>query len=287
MRRQKRVALINDVTGFGRCSTAVQLPIISAMGVQCCILPTAILSAHTGYPTYYFDDYTRHMESYMNNWEELHVTFDGISTGFLGSKEQIEFVIAFIEKFRTDDTKIIIDPVMGDDGILYETYTEEMCEEMKRLVQYADVLTPNVTEACRLLDLDYFTFEITEQSLQEISEKLCEKGPNKVIVTGIQYKGQVLNYFYEQAGEKGLLGTKKVVDSRPGTGDIFSAVITGAEMLNMPLKEAVDLSAEFIHKGLLVTEAQKTPKNDGICFESVLGEFILDLKMRKEGKKNE
>ncbi|MBO8462630.1 MAG: bifunctional hydroxymethylpyrimidine kinase/phosphomethylpyrimidine kinase, partial [Firmicutes bacterium] len=123
MKRPKRVALINDMTGFGRCSIAVQLPIISAMGVQGCILPTAILSAHTGYPTYYFDDYTSHMEAYMNNWKELDVTFDGITTGFLGSKEQIELVIQFIEKFRMKHTKVIVDPVMGDDGVLYATYT--------------------------------------------------------------------------------------------------------------------------------------------------------------------
>lgn len=277
MERQKRVALINDVTGFGRCSTAVQLPIISAMGVQACILPTAILSAHTGYPTYYFNDYTDHMEAYMNNWKELNVTFDGISTGFLGSKEQIELVISFIKKFRTKHTKVVIDPVMGDDGQLYATYTEEMCEEMKHLIEYADVLTPNLTEACRLLDLDYSKVEITEETLQAIVRSLCEKGPSKVIITGLQKEDRVLNYFYERNGEEGFLGTKKVVESRPGTGDVFSAVITGAEMLNIPLKEAVALSANFIQEGLIITKEQNTPRNDGICFESALKNFILKV----------
>ena len=277
MKRQKRVAFINDVTGFGRCSIAVQLPIISAMGVQGCILPTAILSAHTGYPTYYFDDYTSHMEAYMNNWKELDVTFDGITTGFLGSKEQIELVIQFIEKFRMKHTKVIVDPVMGDDGVLYATYTEEMCEEMKRLIQYADVLTPNLTEVCRLLDLEYSSVKVTKENLKQIGQRLCEKGPNKIIITGLEYEDQVFNYFYEQGGSEGFLGTEKIMESRPGTGDVFSAIITGAEMLGISTKEAIKLSAQFIYKALIITREQNIPKNDGICFESVLKDLILQL----------
>lgn len=278
MERQKRIALINDVTGFGRCSTSVQLPIISVMGVQCCVLPTAILSAHTAYPSYYFDDYTRHMQEYMDNWKALNLTFDGISTGFLGSKEQIELVITFIKEFRTANTEVIVDPVMGDDGVIYATYTDEMCEEMKRLIQYADVVTPNLTEAYRLLDMEYHTKELEEKELEEIAKKLCFYGPKKVIITGLNKGEQVVNYFYEEKGKKGLIGTKKVMETRPGTGDVFSAVITGGEMLHIPLEKSVLLAAQFIEKGLYETVRQKTPKNDGICFESVLGEFILDLK---------
>lgn len=275
MKQQKRVALINDVTGFGRCSTAVQLPIISAMGVQCCVMPTAILSAHTGYPSYYFDDYTRHMKPYMENWKELGVRFQGISTGFLGSIEQIELVIDFIEQFKEKETGVIIDPVMGDDGKLYATYTEEMCREMKKLIQYADVLTPNLTEACRLLDCSYPKQVPQEEELSKIATEFCQQGAKKVVITGLEVDEFVLNYYYEKNGCSGLTGTKKVAEGRPGTGDVFSAVLTGAEMKGMNLKQTVNLAAEFIQKSLHYTMELGTPHNDGICFEPFLKEIIL------------
>lgn len=275
MEQQKRIALINDVTGFGRCSTAVQLPIISAMGVQCCVMPTAILSAHTGYPSYYFDDYTRHMREYMDNWKELGVRFDGISTGFLGSTEQIELVIEFIEHFKEKNTIVLIDPVMGDDGKLYATYTDEMCHEMKKLVQYADVLTPNLTEACRLLNLSYPERIPKERELQKIAEEFCKQGTRKVVITGLEIKDQVLNYYYEKNGRSGFAGTKKVAEGRPGTGDVFSAVLTGAEVKNMDLKQAVDMAANFIQESLVYTMELGTPHNDGICFEPFLKRVMI------------
>lgn len=279
MEKQKRVALINDVTGFGRCSTVVQLPIISAMGVQCCIFPTAILSAHTAYPSYYFDDYTRHMQSYMDNWKALGVTFDGISTGFLGSKEQIELVITFLKTFQKEGTKVVVDPVMGDDGILYETYTEEMCQEMKRLIQYADVITPNLTEAYRLLQLGYKEGTLTEEDL---AKQLSLLGPKKVVITGIDQGDNVGNYFYERSGKKGWIWRKKVAESRPGTGDVFSAIITAGEMLHLPFEVSIQLAADFITKGLEKTIEQDVPHNDGICFELVLGQLIQFIQEKRK-----
>ena len=155
LEKQKKIAIVNDMTGFGRCSIAAQLPIISAMKIQCCPLPTAILSAHTGFPSFFFDDYTSKMKDYMNNWKELNINFDGIATGFLGSKEQIDVVVEFMEKFKDNTTIVVVDPVMGDYGELYATYTKEMCNEMKKLLKYADIITPNLTEACRLIDVEY------------------------------------------------------------------------------------------------------------------------------------
>jgi pyridoxine kinase len=155
LNKQKKIAVVNDISGIGRCSVAVALPIISAMKIQCCPLPTAILSAHTGFSSFFFDDYTPHMRDYMNSWKELNLQFDGICTGFLGSKEQIDVVVEFLENFKTKNTIVMVDPVMGDYGQLYSTYTQEMCDEMKKLIKYADVMTPNLTEACRLLDIPY------------------------------------------------------------------------------------------------------------------------------------
>ena len=269
------------MTGFGRCSTAVQLPIISVMGVQCCLFPTAILSAHTGYPTYYFDDYTRHMYEYMKNWAELGVTFDGITTGFLGSKEQIEVVLSFLEQFKKTDTKVVVDPVMGDDGVLYATYTEQMCEEMKQLVRHADVLTPNLTEVCRLLDITYPTSVPKEEELYRLAKALCDQGTKKVVITGLQVHDNVLNYYYEKDKTAGFIGTKKVMESRPGTGDVFSAVITGALMKGISLKDSVSLASNFIQKGLFYTMECQTPHNDGICFEPVLWELIKEVQKQE------
>ena len=154
-KRQKRIALVNDITGFGRCSVAVELPLISALKVQACALPTAILSCHTGFPTHYIDDYTDRMRPYMEDWQQNGVQFDGIATGFLGSAEQIAIVQDFIRTFKQPGTRVMVDPVMGDYGKLYASYTDEMCEKMKGLLGLADIVTPNLTEACRLLDRAY------------------------------------------------------------------------------------------------------------------------------------
>ena len=152
---QKKLALVNDVTGYGRCSIAVALPIVSALKVQGCILPTAILSVHTGFHDYYLDDYTDHMTPYIDSWKKNKLTFDGISTGFLGSVRQIDMVLDFLRDFKGPDTKVIVDPVMGDNGRIYSSYTQEMCDDMRRLLADADVLTPNLTEACELLGRPY------------------------------------------------------------------------------------------------------------------------------------
>ena len=130
---QKKIAMINDLSGYGRCSLTVALPILSAMGIQCCPVPTSILSNHTGFPVYYFDDYTDHMEPYIEKWKELGLTFDGIATGFLGSERQIEIVKDMIAAFRTPGTKVLVDPIMGDHGIAYATYTPSMCSRMREL----------------------------------------------------------------------------------------------------------------------------------------------------------
>ena len=173
---QKKIAVINDFSGFGRCSIAVALPILSVMKVQCCPLPTSIFSNHTGFPSYFFEDYTSRMVPYMQEWKKLDLHFNGICSGFLGSKEQIEIVKKFFKEFKTEETQIIVDPVMGDYGKPYPTYTEEMCGEMKKLVEFADILTPNVTEACVLTDTPYKEKWKIEE-IQEMAEKIHKMGP--------------------------------------------------------------------------------------------------------------
>lgn len=274
LNKQKRIAVINDVTGFGRCSVAVALPIISAMKIQCCPVPTAILSAHTGFSSFFFDDYTPHMRNYMNNWQELNLEFDGICTGFLGSKEQIDIVVEFLENFKTENTIVMVDPVMGDYGQLYSTYTQEMCDEMKKLIKYADVMTPNLTEACRLLDIPYPDRILNPEELEEIAKELCKKGPDKIVITGLQHNGNIGNFVYETGKPYSIIGVKKIGEDRSGTGDVFTSIVASNIVKGVDLVTAVKKAADFISKAIEYTAKVGTPVYEGICFE----EYLTELK---------
>lgn len=172
--RQKKIAVINDFTGFGRCSLAVSIPVISKLRVQCCPVPTAILSNHTGFPSFHIDDYTRHLTAYMEEWKKLDLRFAGIETGYIGSPQQFAIVEKFIEDFATADTIVIVDPVLGDYGKVYAGYTGEMCERMKGLAARADILTPNLTEACFLTNTPYHDGHWSLRELETIIRKLSK-----------------------------------------------------------------------------------------------------------------
>jgi len=273
--RQKRIALINDITGFGRCSIAVSLPLISALKVQACPMPTAILSAHTGFPEHYMDDYTDHMRPYMENWRALDIKFDGICTGFLGSAEQINIVIDFLRMFKTPKTMILIDPVMGDHGKIYSSYTQEMCQGMKRLAAYADLLTPNLTETCQLLEIPYPEDGMADSDqLHSMAEKLCALGPSKVVITGLAQGDELHNFIYEKGKASHVVSVPKIGGDRSGTGDAFSAIVAGSIVKGEDLTAAVQKAADFISKSLAYTVKLGLPWNYGICFE----EFLTELK---------
>lgn len=176
--RQKKIAMVNDLSGYGRCSLTVAIPILSAMKVQCCPIPTSILSNHTGFPVYFFDDYTEKMGEFIHKWKELELTFDGIVSGFLGSEAQIEIVMDVIRQFGQEDTKVIIDPIMGDHGETYATYTPAMCSRMKELVSMGDIVTPNLTEACILTGRTYRKDGWSRKELGQLAGKSRPWGRN-------------------------------------------------------------------------------------------------------------
>lgn len=273
MKRQKRVAVINDVTGFGRCAAAVAQPIISAMKIQCCVVPTAILSVHTGFPDYYLHDFTPYLKSYIDSWEKTGISFDGIYSGFISSKEQIALVVNFFERFKKEETVVLVDPVMGDYGKLYSSYTDEMCQEMKKLLPYADILTPNLTEACRMLDLDYHHVDISPESLEKIGEALSEKGPEKVVITGLQQGEKIFNFLYEKNKNAKLIATRKIGGDRSGTGDVFASIVMGAILQGDDFEKAVRRAIAFLDKAIAFTARQELPWNYGICFEEYLKEL--------------
>ncbi len=268
--RQNKIALINDMSGFGRCSIAVALPIISHMRIQCCPVPTSIFSNHTGFKEYFFEDYTPKMEEYISNWKKIDLCFSGILSGFLGSKKQIRIVEKFIADFRTEDTVVIIDPVMGENGKPYPTYTEEMCQEMKQLVKYADVLTPNLTEACILTDTAYTPESFTRKDYYELAHKLAENGAKKVVITGIEMGNYLGNIVYESGSLPKILKEKKVGHVRSGTGDIFSSIIASDAVHKISFDKSVKKASRFVRDCISVTEEFDIPPTDGVCFEEIL-----------------
>lgn len=267
---QKKIAVINDLSGFGRCSLTVSMPIISYMGIQCCPVPTSVFSNHTGFKEFFFDDYTEKIEEYIAKWHSLGLKFEGITSGFLGSKKQIETVIRFIEEFRSGRTKVIIDPVMGDHGKIYTTYTEEMCKEMRRLTAYADIITPNLTECCKLTDTPYKENGWKKKELFAMAEILFESGPDKVVITGIPQGEFIANYVMEKGKEPRILRTHKAGTERSGTGDVFSAVIAADAVNGVDFEHSVKKASDFVKKCILKSVEMDIPQTDGVCFEEIL-----------------
>jgi pyridoxine kinase len=269
----KRVAAIHDLSGFGRVSLNVVIPILSEMGIQVCPLPTAILSSHTQYPDFSFLDLTDQMPHFIRQWKELNVTFDGIYTGYLGSPRQIEIVENLICTFNHDEMLIVVDPVLGDEGKLYTALDCDMVSQMKKLVRRANVITPNLTEVSLLLDKTYDPY----LSINELKKAMCslsEQGPDIVIVTGIQEKENNKKTYviaYNQSTNKfWKVSTNYLPAHYPGTGDAFTSVITGALLQGDSLPIALDKAAQFIQMGIRATFGYEYDNREGILIERIL-----------------
>lgn len=267
---QKKIAAINDLSGYGRCALTVAIPVISHMKLQCCPVPTSILSNHTGYKEYFFDDYSDRLPSYINMWKKLNLKFDGIISGFLGSKEQISIVEEFIEQFSTDFTKVVVDPVMGDHGKIAGTYTEEMCMEMRRLVSLADIITPNLTEACRLTDTPYRESGWKKKELFSMAKRLNDMGPDRIVITGIPQGQFIANYVYEEGEATKLIKTHKVGDERCGTGDLFAAIIASDAVNEVSFQQSVKKASAFVRKSMIKSIEMGIDRKNGVCFEEIL-----------------
>ena len=275
MIKQKRIALINDVTGFGRCSVAVELPIISALKIQVCPLPTALLSVHTGFPDYFMDDFTDRMEIYIDSWRKNNLAFDAIATGFLGSAVQIEIVRRFIKDFPA---VVIIDPVMGDHGKIYKSYTKEMCRRMRELLEFADLVTPNLTEACELLGVPYPSEGvISDSELATMAANIAAKTRSgRVIITGVTLDiddgSNIANFIFDR-GQINIVTSRRLGGDRSGTGDAFFAVAAASWLNGETLLDATRKAADFITKCIAYAEKLNLPWNWGLPFE----EFLTDI----------
>ncbi len=267
---QKKIAAVNDLTGYGRCALTVSLPVISHMKIQCCPVPTSVLSNHTGYPEYFFDDYTEKLPAYFGMWKKLGLSFDGIMTGFLGSQEQIGIVEEFIRQFAGEDTLVIVDPVMGDHGTIAPTYTEEMCREMRRLVSLADIITPNLTEACRLTDTPYKEKGWKKAELSALAGKLGGLGPGKIVITGIPQGEFMGNYVHQEGRQPALFRTHKEGEERCGTGDLFASIVAADAGNGVAFARSVKKASLFVKKCIVKSMEMGIPQKNGVCFEEIL-----------------
>lgn len=274
MRNQvKKVAAVHDLSGFGRISLNVVIPILSEMGIQVCPLPTAILSSHTQYPDFSFLDLTEQMPLFIKQWKELNVEFDGIYTGYLGSPRQVEIVEDLIRTFRHDELLIVIDPVLGDEGKLYASLDKEMVVQMRKLIYNASVITPNLTELCFLRDKPYLPYFSIEEIKEDI-HLLSKNGPDIVIVTGIHEKENdrktcVIAY-NKNTGKFWKVSANYLPAHYPGTGDTFTSVITGALLQGDSLPIALDRAVQFIQMGIRATFGYEYDNRQGILMERVL-----------------
>ena len=244
------------------------------MKIQCCAVPTAILSNHTGYEDFFFDDYTDKMRAYYKKWEKLGLDFDGIYTGFLGSVRQVEIVEDFISRFKGKNTAIIVDPVMGDNGKQYATIDDALCSELKKLLPLSTIITPNLTEACILSGMPYQGSSLGKNELLCISEKLREMGAENIVITGISDGDEICDFVYRKDGSHELLRQPVSGSAHAGTGDVFASIIAADAVHGVDLEVSVKKAAGFVGKAIALSDSLHIPTEEGVCFEELIGELV-------------
>ena len=279
MNRTPKVAAVQDLSGLGRCSLSVVLPVLSVMGAQCCPLPTAVLSAHTAFPApeaAAFQDLTGAMEQTLRHWEALHTSFDAIYSGFLGSSQQIGVLRRLIQRFRRKETLVLIDPVMGDHGRVYRTYTPEMCEQMIQLAAEADLITPNLTEAALLLGEPFDHIPTSQAGIEEWLRRLSLGGKRSVVITGVSLAPKALGAgcLDARSGKIRFAMARQEPGQFFGTGDLFAAVLLGSLLRGETLSESTARAVDFIQKSVARTLAAGTPMLEGVQFEPLLRELL-------------
>lgn len=271
-----RVAAVHDICGYGKCSLTVAIPVLAAGGIDVCPVPTAIFSSHTLYPEYTMRDTTEDLMPFLNSWSNIGVDIDAIYSGFLGSKDQIDIILEL--KKRYPHALMIIDPVMADGGKMYPTYTQELCDEMKRLAKVADILTPNLTEAAFLTGLPYEGQSPDKKSVHRLLDALLDLGAKYVVLKGItDDAGSVSNYIAGHDIETSSISGPLYPLALHGTGDLFASVLTSILISGKDLEQATAFATEFVYRAIEVSVNQPDYKMRGVSFEPLLGgiaEFI-------------
>ncbi len=277
MERLKRVAAINDISGFGKCSLTVALPVISAMGIEVAALPTAVLSTHTGgFPDFTYRDLTADMRPIAEHWKSLRLNFDAIYSGFLGSVEQIDIVSDFIDDFKSEDTVVLVDPAMADGGRMYATFDKAFAGHMKRLCQKADIIVPNFTEAAFMLDEEYIEAPYEKSYVEDTLKRLCDLGVPNVVLTGVSFdEMQVGSAAYDgKTGEISYALADTVDGFFHGTGDVFASALLGAYMNGQSLSRSAEIAVEYTHGCIVRTKQAGTDLRYGVDFEHGIPELL-------------
>lgn len=272
-----RVAAVHDLCGYGKCSLGIAIPVLSAAGIDVCPVPTSLFSAHTRFPKFYMHDTTPMLTEYLDAWREEGIELDGIYSGFLGSAEQVDAILRLYREYPK--ALRIVDPVMGDGGSKYPTYTDEMCEAMKGLVDGADVLTPNLTEASILTGIAYAGQDVDEAYIKGMMEALLGMGAKSVVLKGIIHEGEniIRNYVSVAGGEVEEVSSELLPYMLHGTGDLFASGLTAAIYAGESLLSAVEFAGSLVRHAMEITPEQPDYQVRGVSFESVLGDVTALL----------
>ena len=267
----KRIVSIQDVSCLGKCSLTVALPIISAMGVECSIVPTAVLSTHTMFSGFTCKDLTDQIEPIAAHWKESGLGFDAVYTGYLASAEQIDYVCAFFDAFRQEGGMLVVDPVMADNGKLYPAFGPDFPAQMARVCTKADLILPNLTDASLLTGLPHRT-EQDEGYIKELLQALSALGPRYVALTGVSFEPDKLGvmYYDKVTGQYGSYFTQRLPASFHGTGDIFASTCVGGLTRGLPLGDALALAADYTVESIRLTLESPDANWYGVEFERAI-----------------
>ena len=274
-----RVAAVHDLCGYGKCSLGIAIPVLSAAGIDVCPVPTSLFSAHTRFPRFYMHDTTPMLGDYLDAWRDEGIGLDGVYSGFLGSAEQVDAILRLYREYP--NALRLVDPVMGDGGSKYPTYTDEMCEAMKGLVDGADVLTPNLTEASILTGIPYESQDVDEAYVRRITDALLGQGAKSVVLKGVVHAGErtIRNYVAVAGGD----GVPEEVSGEllpymlHGTGDLFASGLVAAIYTGRDLLSAVSFASVLVRHAMQITPEQPDYQVRGVGFESVLGDVTALL----------
>ena len=282
MTKQKQAVSIQDISCMGRCSLTVALPILSAAGIATGIVPTAVLSTHTGgFKDYTFRDLTDDIMPIAKHWLTENIAFDAIYTGYLGSFEQIEIVKEFFRLFRKENTLVYVDPVMADNGKLYYGFTPEFALKMGELCAQADVIVPNITEACFMLGEEYQEGPCTEEYIDGLLDRLAKKlGTPQIILTGVMYNKEKIGaaIYDTRTGKRGYASTHYLPHSVHGTGDVYASAALAGLMNGFDLQEAAQLAADYTVKSMEETLKTNSDLRYGVNFETTIPSLLKALK---------
>jgi len=270
MTRQKRIMAIHDISCVGRCSLTVALPILSAAGIDTGVLPTAVLSTHTGgFGGFTYRDLTGDIRPISEHWQSLGLSFDAMYSGFLGSFEQIDLIAELFETFKSENNLIMVDPVMADQGKLYPVYSPEMAMGMAKLCACADIIVPNMTEAAFILDEPYADGPYTREFIGSTLKKLAALGPKRVVLTGVWFDGETLGAAaYDKTADKiSYAWNSKIEGHFHGTGDVFGSSLLAGLINGFALEEAIQIAVDYTHKCITLTVEAGQERRFGVCFE--------------------